>query len=149
LFKLHCSKYYSYSLPELRRGYSEIAYYPFPEGPPAEANWQTLNRLQNLLVSMRCPPHAGFAWWKCMYCLDREYKQWSACPAPPSGARVNQQHQCTSCPFCPLDGLRFFIRHQMGFITILFFLLLTTVLFLFFFFLLCDRFSLGPDLTGV
>ncbi len=27
-------------------------------------------------------------------------------------------HQCTSWPFCPLDGLRFFIRRQMGFITV-------------------------------
>jgi hypothetical protein len=37
-----------------------------------------------------------------------------------------------SWPFCPLDGLRFFSWHQIGFITIHFFLLLTTIfLFLF------------------
>jgi hypothetical protein len=51
-------------------------------------------------------------------------------------------HQCTSWPFCPLDGLRFFIRRRMGFITVDFFLLLTTV-FLFFF---LARFAL--DLTS-
>ncbi len=40
-------------------------------------------------------------------------------------------HQCTSWLFYPLDGLRFFIQHQMGFITFLFsfFLLPTTILF--------------------
>jgi hypothetical protein len=48
-------------------------------------------------------------------------------------------HQCTSCPFCPLDGLRFFIRCRMGLITVDFFLLLTTVLFFSFFVL--GRFS--------
>ncbi len=54
----------------------------------------------------------------------------------------------TSWPFCPADGLRFFIRRRMRFITIHFFLLLTTVLFfLFSFFWFFGRFSLGPDLT--
>jgi len=48
-------------------------------------------------------------------------------------------HQCTSWPFCPLDGLRFFIQRRMGLITVDFFLLLTTVLFFFFFVL--GRFS--------
>jgi hypothetical protein len=52
-------------------------------------------------------------------------------------------HQCTSWPFCPLDGLHFFIRHQMGFISVHFFLLLTTVLF----FLGSWPFFPGPDLT--
>jgi hypothetical protein len=56
-------------------------------------------------------------------------------------------HQCTSWPFCPLDGLRFFIRRQMGFITIDFFLLLTTVLFFFFFFFFCF-WSFFLDLTS-
>jgi hypothetical protein len=52
-------------------------------------------------------------------------------------------HQCTSWPFYPPDGLRFFIRRQMGFMTVHFFLLLTIVLF---FFLVLARFSL--DLTS-
>jgi hypothetical protein len=52
-------------------------------------------------------------------------------------------HQCTSWPFCPLDGLRFFIRRRMGFMTVHFFLLLTIVLF---FFGSCSFFP-GPDLT--
>jgi hypothetical protein len=43
-------------------------------------------------------------------------------------------HQCTSWPFCPPDGLRFFIWRRMGLITVDFFLLLTTVLFFSFFF---------------
>ncbi len=51
-------------------------------------------------------------------------------------------HQCTSWPFCPLDGLHFFIGRRMGFMTVHFFLLLTIVLF---FFLVPARFSL--DLT--
>jgi hypothetical protein len=38
-------------------------------------------------------------------------------------------HQCTSWSFCPLDGLRFFIRHQMGFIAVHFFLLLIITFF--------------------
>ncbi len=46
------------------------------------------------------------------------------------------RHQCTSWPFCPMDGLRFFIRRRMGLITVDFFLLLTTVLFFSFFFVL-------------
>ncbi len=46
-------------------------------------------------------------------------------------------HQCTSWLFYPLDGLHFFIQHQMGFITFLFF---------FSFFGVADHctFSLGP-----
>jgi hypothetical protein len=40
-------------------------------------------------------------------------------------------HQCTSWPFCSLDGLRFFIQHQMGFITIHFFSLLITLFYFF------------------
>jgi len=60
-------------------------------------------------------------------------------------------HQCTSWPFCPLDGLRFFIPRQMVVITVHFFLLLTTVPFFFFFFFfsffrVLGRFSPGPDL---
>jgi len=54
-------------------------------------------------------------------------------------------HQCTSCPFCPLDGLCFFIQCQMGFIIVHFISLLITVLFLLGFVLGC--FFLGPDLT--
>jgi hypothetical protein len=38
-------------------------------------------------------------------------------------------HQCTSWLFCPLDGLHFFIQHQMGFIIVHFFLPLIVVLF--------------------
>jgi len=44
-------------------------------------------------------------------------------------------HQCTSWSFCPLDGLCFFIQHQMQFIIVHLFLLLTIVLFFFFWFL--------------
>jgi len=65
--------------------------------------------------------------------------------APWSGPVWTSSHQCTSWPFCALDGLRFFIQRQMRFITIHFFLLLTTVLFLLFFWVLA-RFSPGPDL---
>jgi hypothetical protein len=54
-------------------------------------------------------------------------------------------HQCTSWPFCPLNGLRFFIRCQMGFITIHFFLLLTIVFFILFFG--SWSFSPRPDFT--
>jgi hypothetical protein len=46
-------------------------------------------------------------------------------------------HQCTSWPFCPLDGLHFFIRRQIGFDHCTFS----------FYFWLCSRFSPGPDLT--
>jgi hypothetical protein len=53
-------------------------------------------------------------------------------------------HQCTSWPFCPLDGLRFFIQRRMGFITVDFFLLLTTVFLFLFLFLAVFP---GPDLT--
>ncbi len=55
-------------------------------------------------------------------------------------------HQCTSWPFCPLDGLRFFIRRRMGLITIDFFLLLTTVFFFIFLFFCSRPFFL--DLTS-
>jgi hypothetical protein len=58
-----------------------------------------------------------------------------------TGPEWTSSHQCTSWPFCPLDGLRFFIQHQMGFITGLFFFLLIIV----FLFFLCIRFSPGPD----
>ncbi len=66
-------------------------------------------------------------------------------PSKPSERRPEwtSSHQCTSWPFYPLDGLHFFIRCQMGFITIHFFLLLTTFFFLGF---VLDHFS-GPDLT--
>jgi hypothetical protein len=53
---------------------------------------------------------------------------------PFQGPEWINSHQCTSWPFCPLDGLRFFIRHRMGLIIVDFFLLLTTVLFFFCFF---------------
>ncbi len=55
-------------------------------------------------------------------------------------------HQCTSWPFCSLDGLHFFIRRRMGFISVHFFLLLITVLFFLFLFLFLSVFP-GPDLT--
>jgi hypothetical protein len=60
------------------------------------------------------------------------------------GPKWINSHQCTSWPFCPLDGLRFFIRRRMGLITVDFFLLLTTALFFFFLFLAVFP---GPDLT--
>jgi len=62
------------------------------------------------------------------------------------GPEWTSNHQCTSWLFYPLDRLHFFIRHQMGFITIHFFLLLTIVLF-FFFLGVLGRFSHGPNLT--
>ncbi len=52
-------------------------------------------------------------------------------------------HQCTSWPFCPLDGLHFFIWHRMGFISVHFFLLLTIVFYFFGFW----PFFPGPDFT--
>jgi hypothetical protein len=61
------------------------------------------------------------------------------------GAKWTSSHQCISWPFCALDGLRFFIRHKVGFIKILFSLLLTIVFFLFFYWF-CGHFSLRPDL---
>ncbi len=69
-------------------------------------------------------------------------------PVPKLGAECTSSHQCTSWPFCPLDGLHFFIRRRMGFITIHFFLLLTIVLFFsfVFFFLFLAVFP-RPDLT--
>ncbi len=33
-------------------------------------------------------------------------------------AEWTSSHQCTSWPFCPLDGVHFFIWRQMGFITV-------------------------------
>jgi hypothetical protein len=63
------------------------------------------------------------------------------------GAEWNSSHQCTSWPFCPLDGLRFFIRHKMGFITLLFSLQSTVLSFLFFSFCFAAVFPLTwPDL---
>jgi hypothetical protein len=53
---------------------------------------------------------------------------------PIFGPEWINSHQCASWPFCPLDGLHFFIRRRMGLITVDFFLLLTTVLFFSFFF---------------
>ncbi len=47
------------------------------------------------------------------------------------GLEWTTSHQCTSWSFFPMDGLHFFIRHQIGFITVHFFLLLTIVLFFF------------------
>ncbi len=61
------------------------------------------------------------------------------------GAEWTSSHQCTSWPFCPLDGVHFFIWSQMGFITVHFFLLLTIV-FYFLFFLVLGHFPPGPDL---
>jgi hypothetical protein len=58
--------------------------------------------------------------------------------SPGWGVEWINSHQCTSWPFCPPDGLRFFIRRQMGLITVDLFLLLTTVLS---FFLVPGRFS--------
>jgi hypothetical protein len=49
------------------------------------------------------------------------------------GPEWTSSHQCTSWPFCPLDGLHFFIQRRMGFISVHFFLPLTTVLFFFWF----------------
>jgi hypothetical protein len=60
---------------------------------------------------------------------------------PWSGPEWINSHQCTSWPFCPLDGLRFFIRRRMGLITVDFFLLLTTVLSFSFSFFVLGRFS--------
>ncbi len=34
------------------------------------------------------------------------------------GPKWTSSHKCTNWPFCSLDGLRFFIRHQMGFIVV-------------------------------
>jgi hypothetical protein len=59
------------------------------------------------------------------------------------GPEWTNSHQCTSWSFCPLDGLHFFIRRRMGFISIHFFLLLTTVLLFFG----SWPFFPGPDLT--
>jgi hypothetical protein len=58
-----------------------------------------------------------------------------------SWAEWINSHQCTSWPFCPPDGLRFFIRRRLGLITVDFFLLLTTVLFFSFLFFVLGRFS--------
>ncbi len=44
-------------------------------------------------------------------------------------------------------GCIFFIRHQMGFITIPFVLATDHCIYLFFFCFNCDHFSLGPDFT--
>jgi hypothetical protein len=48
------------------------------------------------------------------------------------GPKWTTTHQCTSWLFSSLDGLHFFIRRHMGFITLHFFWLLTTVLSFFF-----------------
>jgi hypothetical protein len=73
---------------------------------------------------------------------------------PQKGKGTKYQHggqsepaatKCISWPFCPLDGVHFFIWRKMGFITVHFFLLLTTVPFSFFS-LVLGRFSPGPDL---
>jgi hypothetical protein len=79
---------------------------------------------------------AGSLWPWSSHC----YRPKSTLPGP---EWINS-HQCTNWPFCPLDGLRFFIWRRMGPITVDFFLLLTTVFFLFFLFL---AIFLGPDLT--
>jgi hypothetical protein len=52
------------------------------------------------------------------------------------GPKWTSSHQCTNWPFCSLDGLHFFIRHQMGFITVKFFSLLTTTVIFFWGFVL-------------
>jgi hypothetical protein len=68
---------------------------------------------------------------------------WLGCEA--LGLEWISNHQCTNWPFCPLDGLHFFIQHKMGFITVHFFSVLTMVLFLLGFAFNC--FFLGPNLT--
>jgi hypothetical protein len=51
-----------------------------------------------------------------------KFKETTQSSIPPStlGPEWTSSHQCTSWPFCSLDGLRFFIRRQMGFITVFF-----------------------------
>jgi len=66
------------------------------------------------------------------------------CDITKGRAEWTSNHQCTSWPFYPLDGVHFFFQCQMEFIIVHFFLLLTTVPFCFFFWFL-DIFPL--DLT--
>ncbi len=69
---------------------------------------------------------------------------WTPLPQP----EWTSSYQCTSWPFCPLDGLHFFIWRKMGFITALFSLLLTIVFLFIYLFLLCGRFPPpGLDFT--
>jgi hypothetical protein len=46
---------------------------------------------------------------------------WISVDPSSRGPKWSNNHQCTSWLYCPLDGLCFFIQHQMGFITIHFF----------------------------
>jgi len=78
-----------------------------------------------------------------MHGLKSERGSEFLCERERRGPEWINSHQCTSWPFCPLDGLHFFIRHRMGFMTIHFFLLLTIVLL---FFGSCSFFP-KPDLT--
>jgi hypothetical protein len=86
---------------------------PCTRGPVASGLWSTLES--------RPPMQVG-----------TEYKN-SLSQGGKSRAEWTSSQWCTSWPFCSPDGLRFFIRRQMGFITVHFFLLLTTVCIFFWF----------------